>query len=442
MRPAAPLVVCVCASALSLVPSSARAQLFPIEGRVPSLFASGGDGGRQRLDMTVSTQAVSENDLILPDLQSGFGLSPVPSNTFESVGVDLSYVRTFRESKFGVTGRTVLQSFPTVGSALSVQRAVSVAYDLQHRGTHLSMQQSVNRFPLFSPDTAPGVFGGDVGATAVALAPAPVQNEAVASISALDATTNVSLSQSLGRRVTLTSIGVVSYTTLGDSAASMRMYDASANLTFQLTRDVGLVAGYGVQQGSYRFATVPVPSLFNLQNVNLGLAYQHALSFSRRTSIGFSSGPMLIRDPRNDVTQYVMGGEAHLTHQIGRTWQATASFNRSVTFLEGFLSPFLGDAGTATLGGQLSRRVTLSMIGSAWFGRDVSGGPASANWNQSAVGGVQTRIALSRTMAFTTDARYTRYRFATLPAFVTAVPLWIDQPSVRVGFDLWLPLFH
>ena len=439
MRPAAPLVACVCASALGLVPASASAQIFPLGGRVPSLFASGGDGGRQHLDLTISTEAVSENDLILPDLQSGFGLSPVPSNTFESAGMDLSYVRTFRESKFGVTGRTVVQSFPTARSAVSVQRAVSLAYDLQHRGTHLSVQQSVNSFPLFSPDTAPDVFGPASGA---ASAPVPVQNEAVASIAALDSTTNVSLSQSLGRRVTLTSIGRVSYTTLGDNAASLRLYDVSGSLTYQLTRDVGLVTGYGVQQGSYRFATAPAPSLLNLQNINLGINYQRALSFSRRTSVGFSSGPMVIRDPLHGVTQYAMGGEAHLTHEIGRTWQATASFNRSVTFLEGFLSPFLGDAGTATVSGQLSRRVTLSMIGSAWFGRDVSGGSASANWNQSAVGGMQTRIALSRTTAFTADARYTRYRFATTPAFITAAPLWIDQPSIRVGFDLWLPLFH
>lgn len=425
---------------LSCVPI-AFAQALPTERRTGDLFGGHGRESHERLDLTVSILGAYDddllNDLILPTLGAGAnGLAaPQKGGTYESVSAQLAYVKKFRESTFGASGRTMAQHLQGIGRDISYQHAAALGYDLHHRGTQISVQQTYTAFTLFALQTTPSLFRSDVAAL-----PSLVTDEAVASAPGWRSVSGIDLSQSLGPRVTLTASATMGYTNIDSTAGRLRQDLAAARLTFHLTRDLGLVTGYQVERGD--FSGFAGSERVDVQNVDLGLHYDHALSFSRRTTVGFSSGPVLVRDPVRGTTQYTMGGETRLNHQLGRTWQATAAFNRGVTFVDGFMSPFLGDTVAVNIGGALSRRTELTVGGSAWNGRVVQSGQPATDRNESLTGTSRLRILLSPSMALTAEYRYFHYRFNAAPVLIGTLPPWADLNSVRIGFDIGLPLFR
>jgi len=418
----------------------AGAQSLPDPRRLPSLFGPGSSDGRQQLDLTVTALAANADDIVLQDVESGLsGLSPHGSGTYESASVQLGYVRRFRSSTFSANGRSVAQHFQGLGNPVGFQRALSVGYDVHRRGTRIAVGQSVNQFPLFALQPVPSLFNADVAE----LAP-PVADDAVASVSARRYITSADMTQMLGGRASLAASLRIVNTSLDGGAATLRQDIASAHLTYHLTRDLGLVTGYGVQRGSYRFP-IGTTDRTDIQNIDLGLSYNRALSFSRRTSVTMSSGPVLVRNPVTRTTEYTLGGEARINHQMRRSWQATAAYTRGVTFMDGFGSPFLGDTIAANIGGNLRRRVELTLGGGFWRGT-VVGAPgdqtgAPSDRSESVNGTSRLTIVLSQTTALTGEYRYVHYQLSALPLFA-GVPLWIDRGSVRVSIDLRIPFIH
>src|SRR5207253_2678863 len=108
----------------------------------------------------------------------------------------------------------------------------------------------------------------------------------------------------------------------------------------------------------------------------------------------FTTGTTGIQAP-NQTAQYRLIGSARVNREIGRTWHATATFNRNVGFVEGFQQPFFADSLAANVGGTLNRRVELLLGGGyskGQLGVSLSAlGSETDNYNSSAI----LRIALS-----------------------------------------------
>jgi hypothetical protein len=74
-----------------------------------------------------------------------------------------------------------------------------------------------------------------------------------------------------------------------------------------------------------------------LHNVQAGINYGRPLSISRRTSFSFSTGSAIaVRDDLSNpdaapATTARLTGNASLTHELGRTWTARATYRRGLT---------------------------------------------------------------------------------------------------------------
>jgi hypothetical protein len=143
------------------------------------------------------------------------------------------------------------------------------------------------------------------------------------------------------------------------SLLDMTSQNAGAVLTRRLTRSLGLRTGY-----AYRIASTAIAGSepLRVNDVELGLDFSRPLATSRRTTFSFASGSSI--SPADGGVGFRVTGNAGLTRLIGRTWKTRIGVDRSVRLLEGFVEPVLTNAVDATVGGNLSRRVSLSTSGS------------------------------------------------------------------------------
>ena len=76
-----------------------------------------------------------------------------------------------------------------------------------------------------------------------------------------------------------------------------------------------------------------------LHSFDVGIDFHKALSLSRRTTLSFGTGTTAFADVNG--THIYATGNATLTRELGRTWFATAAYNRDVSFLSTFREPVL-----------------------------------------------------------------------------------------------------
>lgn len=211
---------------------------------------------------------------------------------------------------------------------------------------------------------------------------------------------------------------------------------ASAGFRFSLTRGLGLRAGYGYQQAEYTLGAEP----FRYHNIDLGVDYSKALSFSRRTKLSFSTGSSAINDGSN--TRFRAIGGAQLNHEIGRTWDATISYDRSFEFVSTLLQPILYDALTAGVGGLVNRRVRVQTSAQASIG-SIGIGDSTAVDNDFDMyqGNATLSFALSRFLDLGATYSIYRYRFGADAVLPPNVERNVDRQSVSVYLSVWAPVY-
>jgi hypothetical protein len=206
--------------------------------------------------------------------------------------------------------------------------------------------------------------------------------------------------------------------------------------TLHLTRYAGFHAGVISRSAQYQLSAGA--SHLRTYDIDIGLNYGRPISFSRRTTLKFSSGSSLI--PQDGKTYYRITGNASLTHEMARTWTASLRYDRSTQFVEGFPQPFYSDAIAANVGGSPSRRVNLTF----------SGGYATGQVGLSATGGAfgtytgsaRLGISANRHVALYSEYVYYHYRFGQPLSVPEAFPGQLDRQTARVGLKLWFPLFN
>jgi len=251
---------------------------------------------------------------------------------------------------------------------------------------------------------------------------------------------NVVLNHAMSRRVTFNAQynfgkSETAYTLLDatDSSMLFTRHGAYAGLRFEVARGLGVRMGYGYSDGSYSAS----PTRGRTHNIDAGLDYSRALSISRRTTFSFTTGSAALTN--GDSTSYQFVGTANLAHEIGRSWLASAAYDRSFRFVDTLLQPAFYDSFGVSLGGLISRRVQFQsgvrgVIGTLGYEADAS---SEFDTYQGYTG---ISFALNRFMQVGTDYSYYRYRFDQRALLPLGVPHNVDRQSIRAQLSFWAPL--
>lgn len=218
--------------------------------------------------------------------------------------------------------------------------------------------------------------------------------------------------------------------------ARFSRHAGTAGMQFTLTRNLGLRTGYSYQTGRYAGSERRIEN----HNIDLGLDFNKALSFSRRTTVAFSTGTAAVSDGSN--TSYRATGSARLNHEMGRTWLANATYDRSVQLADVLLVPVFQDSFGAGVGGLLHRRVQFqsgirASIGTIGFDNRLSNNDFDTYLASAGLG-----FALSRHVIMNLDYGYYRYRFDSGIALPAGIARNIDRQTVRASIGVWAPLFY
>ena len=208
-----------------------------------------------------------------------------------------------------------------------------------------------------------------------------------------------------------------------------------ARYTHEVSRGLGLRLGYRYNEGRYPAAADA--GTLQWRTWDVGVDYAKALSFSRRTQLSFATGTSAVVDA--DRTHYRFTGEARLNREIGRTWNATASYRRGVDFVEAFREPFLSDGFSVGFGGMLNRRL---QFGSAVGGALGSVGVGAEKNYDTYYASATLSYGLTRYMGLGTDYFFYRYRFDQTVLLPPGMSPHTNRQGVRVYLSLWAPLIH
>jgi len=262
----------------------------------------------------------------------------------------------------------------------------------------------------------------------------------------LDTQSRIEFSHRLSRKASLTALYNYRYVYYFDTSDDEPLpngqdHHVGIRYDYRLTQYATFRAGYGYRRSPSRTDDTN-EGVFH--DVDLGVNYNRTLSFSRRTRLSFNTGSTIVINQAQgedgstfgDPQPYIIGG-AQLTHELGRTWQAFADYNRSVSFLDGFTSPSLNDRASAGVGGLMGRRTDLSS-GVSWstgsIGLDENNYHA---WHASA----QVRFALTRGLALFGSYYYYMHEFGASVQLPRGVVSSLDRQGVRVGLTTWVPLW-
>lgn len=175
--------------------------------------------------------------------------------------------------------------------------------------------------------------------------------------------------------------------------------------------------------------------------INAGIDYSRTLSFSRRTTLGFSTGTTATTRPEADDTRirYRMSGSVRLNHEMGRTWNAWIAYSRRVRLDETWSDPVFSDAVSAGFGGLITRRLQFqssarTATGQVGFGRDGGFNGYSAN--------ATLGFALSRYASLGVAYSYYYHRLGRAVLPPPGFPSGVERNAVRAYVSAWVPVFH
>jgi len=260
--------------------------------------------------------------------------------------------------------------------------------------------------------------------------PIPSLNDRIMPIDVITYDSTLSTSYSLSASSTLSAEYGMTRSTF---TVSRRRFDTrlfGGHYSYGFTKYASLRLGYTAQTALYN-------KTINRRTIDAGIAYSRPLSFSRRTKFSFTANSVGVDDGLN--TYATVGGLASLNHQFGRFWTLNADFDRGVSFIDGFSDPFLSNSVSATLKGNIGRRVHFRASGAYSRGkiglvRSIFQDYTSGNST------VRTEFALTRHLVTYGEYVYYRYRFNKLAPLPEGSPNQLDRNGVSVGLELTIPI--
>jgi hypothetical protein len=212
----------------------------------------------------------------------------------------------------------------------------------------------------------------------------------------------------------------------------------------RFTESLAWRLGYGYRTGTYGFAEART---VRSHDIDIGVDYGKALSFSRRTRFTFSTGSTIVSstgrpvaaDPSSDTTtRFRFLGNAALTHEIGRTWHLQGVVDHSVEYWPAFFQPVIRTSASAGAGGLLGRRAQLDFR-TAYSDGQVGFDTSNSNFDTFG-GSADFHYALTRNFAASLGWFYYRYDFGRSVLLPPGVASQMNRQGIHVGLTVWAPL--
>ena len=436
----APIVFCLVV--LLGWPSEGRAQTARPERPYRGLFGSGQAEVRQSLVVNASIGGGYDDNILL-DQPGGGSVDPriAKSGGLGLFNSSLAYVNNQDRSSFGAMAGASTRYYPSQEDPYVAAYAAGVGGSIRY-GTRSLF--SLNQSASYQPYTFVSLFP-------VLFAPVPGQFEpgqfepgpidlATGKQEYLSLDSNVSLNHAISRRASFNAAysyntSETAYTLLDavdPGALLFTRHGANAGFRYTLSQGVGLRLGYGYTDGTYSGAA----NRARTNVIDAGIDYNKALSFSRRTTLSFATGTSALT--YGGSTSYQIVGNAQLDHEIGRTWNASAAYVRSFSFVDTLLQPVFYDSFNAGLGGLINRRLEFRSGVRAAIGYLGHSGVSGDFDTYQATAGLS--FALTRFMQVATNYSFYRYRFDEGAPLPIAVPRSTDRQSIRAQLNFWAPL--
>ncbi len=294
----------------------------------------------------------------------------------------------------------------------------------------------VDTTPVFDPGTM--TIADAVQATALGIKPLIAADGVVGQEAEyyLDSDTSVGFTQGLSEHLSLT--GGYNYRR-SDSQSGIRDFESqggSAHLGYSLGKGLSIGGGFGYSVNDYPRGDGLVDR-YESKTIDGGVNYNKALSFSRRTTLTFSTGMSGVS--YGGEVHYGLLGNVQLVRELGRTWSTSVGYSRNVSFSETFRAPVLSDNLFGGIGGLLSRQWQFHASAGASRG-DV--GYGSANGFQSYVVSTGARYAFMRKAGLSVYYAYYRYSFENGIVLPPGISKFTNRQSFGFSVDTWVPLLQ
>ncbi len=431
------------------VPAPVAAQVDGEAARRPwrGLFESREAGERrQTLDLSIALFGAWDDNATEGLHESQVDRRVQTEGYYSGLNAGLAYARRSDRLSFGVSGSSASAHYASVSDRVVASGALRTNVAATLGRTTLRVAQGASYSPFFGLVIGGGLSDGELAAGPSAF------DFSVRSQDVYRFDTAVEVTQTIGGRVTLSAFGDYQRTEFGggDDGDShwtgLQSYRIGARLSRGITRHAGLRLGYAYREGRYGQPAGGDP-VVETHEIDAGVDYGRALSFSRRTSLSFSTGSGLVArqaadsdDPRQPAGERLRAhllANAALTHEINRTWTARLAYSRDLQYVDGFTEPFLADRADASLGGTFNRRVDSRLAASYSSGAVGPGsGQGYAVWS----GTADLRIALARRAALFTRYVYHHYQFNDATTLPPGFAPRLDRHGVRLGLSVWLPI--
>jgi hypothetical protein len=368
-----------------------------------------------------------------------------------NAGLNYTFARDGERFDFGVGGAASLNYYlhGERSDALPAYQANMTFGARLTRSLALMARQSAAYSSTYSQALMPEAGEGGIPEVGTPMDPALDLFE----MRAIRSATSLLLTQELGRHASIR--GGYQFRTLTvdeDEVVDPRFRDyethsGSAGFHYDrpVTRYATLQLGYGIRASDRRSGTGE-PQF--LHNIDAGVNYARALSFSRRTTLSFGTGSAIaVSEPldpasggdREGRTRVRLTGRASLVHELGRTWTAQLTYARGFRNHDGFDELFFTDAVDAGVGGLISRRLSFA-AGASWADSSIEYRSQGGREGRSA--SAQLQYGLNRLMALYASYSYYHYRYSSNVPLDERFPRQLDRHGVRVGLTTSVPLIR
>jgi hypothetical protein len=212
--------------------------------------------------------------------------------------------------------------------------------------------------------------------------------------------------------------------------------------TRQLSRRLSVYGGYRYSQYQYSGSEDVLRSHGADAGFNFGDSL--TLQLGRRTYASFFGGLTGAGDTNGSrggtSARYAVTGTADIRHTMGRTWTATAVYNRHLGFNALFAQPVLSDQLAGIVSGQLAPRVNWNLT-AAWMQGRV-GFTGEGNQISSSYASSTATFALGRIFGLYAQYLYYRYELPAGTLNTFGLPGHAARQIASVGLTLAVPIFR
>ena len=418
------------------VPATAQQQPLPrAERPYRGLFGGGVGDAEQLLTLNMSLGS-GYDDNILADVPGGGGTTDPragKSGTFGSGSAQLTYgltrTRVGVNASVGTSGRFYPDA--KTDNYIASHGASIGAFVEAAKNTRLSASHTTSYQPFLTLGLFPSLF--DVPGQAIP----PSPELAVSNSEYFNHTTGAELTQQVSRRASLSGYYSRQW---ADFKAEETDRDFSSQggggrLTVGLSKGLGVRIGYGYTDAVY--SSEDAASVQG-HNIDAGVDFNRALSFSRRTTFSFGTGSSVV--VYQDRTYYRLLANAKLNREIGRTWNASLAYARSSEFVASLPGPVFSDALSAFYGGMVNRRLQFSSSAAAAIGNFAATGNGTGF--DTYTGNVGLTYGITRELGIGVNYSYYRYSFDEAAPLPIAFARQTDRNSVQAYLTVWMPIVH